>query len=125
VSDISLGTGVNGKVEHLPINGKDISALVWNEGRWTMEVLYGTSSQGDAVRIAKRIVQYCNSNYLPAPDTKGYVLSSFASGNVNTYVSWNKGEYVFNTIGGAAWNSNLSGGYLSALEMAVQMKAYK
>lgn len=124
VSEVNLGTGISAKIEQLPIQGKQISALIWSEGRWTMEVLYPTNSQGEAVSVAQGIVQYCHSNFLPVPDSKGYLLSSLASGNVNTYVSWNKGQYVFNTSSDGSWNSNLSGGYLSALEMAVSMKPY-
>lgn len=124
VSEVNLGTGISAKTEQLPIQGKQISALVWNEGRWTMEVLYPTNAQGKAVSVAKGIVQYCHSNFLPAPDSKGYVLSSLTSGNVNTYVSWNKGQYVFNSSSEGTWNSNLSGGYLSALQMAVSMQPY-
>ena len=124
-STMNLGSGIQAGVKKAPIQGKNISAIVWNEGRWTMEVLYPTRSQSEAVTIAKNITQYCHSNFLPVPDSKGYVLTNLASGNVTTYVSWNKGQYVFNTNSNGAWNSNLSGGYLSALEMAVSMSSYK
>ena len=123
-STMNLGNGIESQVKKSAIEGKKVSALDWNEGRWTMEVLYPTISQNEGVTIAERIVQYCNSSFLPVPNTKGYVLVNLASGNATTYVSWDKGQYVFNTNSDGAWNSNLSGGYISAIAMAVSTKAY-
>ncbi|SHK61811.1 hypothetical protein [Alicyclobacillus tolerans] len=125
VSTIGLGNGIQAEVKKSPVQGKNVSALVWNEWRWTMQVLYPTSSQSEAITIAKKIVQYCHYKFLPVPDTKGYVLTNLASGYATIYVAWNKGQYVFNTNSNGTWNSNSSGGYLSALEMAVSMTPYK
>ncbi|WDL96016.1 hypothetical protein [Alicyclobacillus sp. ALC3] len=124
MSTLDLGDGIQAKVKRVPAPGKNISALVWTEGRWTMEVQYATNAQSEGVAVAKRIVQYCHANFLPVPHSKGYVLTSLASGIATTYVSWSESQYGFTTTSSGQWNSNLSGGYLSAVEMAVSVTRY-
>lgn len=124
MSTMDLGDGIQARVKRVPSPGKNISALVWTEGRWIMEVQYATNTQTEGVAVAKRIVQYCHADFLPVPHSKGYVLTSLASGIATTYVSWNESQYGFTTTSSGQWNSNLSGGYLSAVEMAVSVTPY-
>jgi hypothetical protein len=131
---ISLGHGITGRLEALTANHGE--ALVWQEGRWNMAVefpasrenqagaVFTASGENMAVAVASRIVAFCHTGYLPPPHLTGWMVAQFKGSNVTTELAWQQHGLSFNTASSGAWDSNLSGGYLSALQMAVSMQPY-
>lgn len=118
---IALGHGITAHIEPMPA-AKSYS-IVWQEGRWAMAVEYSTGQQAVATRVAMQTVSYAHGHFLPAPSLEGWIIEQVGH-SVSTTVAWGQKSLVFQTTSFGPWNSNLSGGWLSALEMAATMRPY-
>jgi len=129
---VTLGYGITGRLEALTAGQGE--ALVWQEGCWNMAVefpacaekSFGTvlAANPEIQAVAARIAAFCHTNYLPVPCATGWVVAQLKGSAVTTDLGWQQHDLDFNTASRGPWDSNLSGGYLSALQMAVSMQPY-
>lgn len=118
---VSLGNGIVGHIEAM--SSTKAYSIVWQEGRWTMAVEYPSGQQAVATRVAMQTVSYAHGHFLPVPSLQGWVIEQVGQ-SVNTTVAWEQKSLAFQTTSLGPWNSNMSGGWLSALEMAATMRSY-
>lgn len=128
-SSISLGYGIVATTGPVANLSSASDAILWKEGRWQMAVLFTQSSYSEATYVAKRIVRYLHSSFMPVPQTKGFAVTTLTPNPADGYkasviASWSEWYLGFYTRSNGPWNSNLSGGYLSALAMAICMRPY-
>jgi hypothetical protein len=77
--------------------------LVWNEGRWLIEVDYptdktrGTKRFPSGMELAKKIVAYLDTHSLPAPHDKGTIKVRDYKDSYRTTVQWQEGKSVYST----------------------------
>lgn len=122
---INLGSGISGtQTQWKDSEGRSITAITWHEGRWRLIVEAPLSQATQAVMVGHHISAYLHTTGLPVPNTQGWVIETFHEQNVTSQVSWNHNDLAFLTSSVGPWNSNLSGGYLSALNMAVHIQKY-
>ena len=119
---VPLGTGITAQLEPLSVAGEEV--LVWQEGRWTFAVEYATANAPEALTGAKSEVAYAHVEYLPAPALYGWVVTQVSTTTAAADAVWERHGLAFATAAEGRWNSNLSGGYLSALMMAVSVRPY-
>ena len=124
-TSINLGSGMVGtQTQWKDSQGQSITAITWQEGRWHLIVEAPVSQTAKAVTVGHRISAYLHTMYLPVPSTQGWIIENFQAQKVTSQVSWNHNALTFLTSSVGPWNSNLSGGYLSALNMAAHIQEY-
>jgi hypothetical protein len=124
-ASVNLGDGVVAiQTQWKTVEEKSIDAMTWHEGRWHLSVEAPSSQAAEGVRVAQRINTYLQTTNLPMPSTQGWVVANLNEQIVNTQVSWDHNDLTFLTSSTGPWNSNLSGGYLSALDMAAHIQKY-
>ncbi|MGG4169429.1 hypothetical protein ABEW00_18465 [Rossellomorea vietnamensis] len=95
-TNIDLGHGIKG----LQGGAAGHEYLYWNEGRWLIKVNFPTDPQykidgyDGAEDMAKKVVDYLEKNYLPAPD-KGVITINGFKEHPETVVKWQKGKTVY------------------------------
>ncbi|MCF8564568.1 hypothetical protein LLE49_07395 [Alicyclobacillus tolerans] len=92
---VNLGDGITSKEDA----GLGHQGYQWQEGNWTVEVLYYTGNTG-AKQIAENVVSYLHTHMLPAPNTKGVIIVSSTDPNSttfkpNTTIAWQEGTNVY------------------------------
>ncbi|WP_146038999.1 hypothetical protein [Sulfobacillus sp. hq2] len=87
-----------------------------------LSIEYPSSQVTEGVRVAQHINTYLQTTSLPVPSTQGWVVANLSEQIVNMQVSWDHNALTFLTSSTGPWNSNLSGGYLSALDMATHIQ---
>ena len=115
---INLGNGIMGKVFHIPAkNGSLEDAVIeWREGRWNMQV-HHYNSQVPLVSLAREMVAYLHTAFLPAPDSRGAInVASEGPAYTYTKVAWTKGNNLYQVF------NNVNA--IDALKMAVSMRLY-
>lgn len=96
-TNIDLGHGIKGLQE----GAAGHEYLYWNEGRWLIKVDFPTDPQykidgyEGAEDMAKKVVDYLEKNYLPAPDDKGVITINGFKEHPETVVKWQKGKTVY------------------------------
>ncbi|RIW33238.1 hypothetical protein D3H55_11300 [Bacillus salacetis] len=109
--------------------GHSIQALVegatghqyisWNEGRWLIQMDFPTDSQyayepyPEGVELAKEVVEYLESHYLPAPEDRGMISINGFSDSPETVIQWQKGKSVYEI-------TNNNGKPFKAIDKAVE-----
>jgi hypothetical protein len=120
---INLGSGILGtQTQWKDSEGRSITAITWYEGRWRLIVEAPLSQATKAVMVGHHISAYLHTTDLPVPRTQGWVIENFNEQNITSQVSWDHNDLAFLTSSVGPWNSNLSGGYLSALNMAAHIQ---
>lgn len=77
--------------------------LIWNEGRWLIEVDYptdktrGTKRFPSGMELSKKIVAYLDTHSLPAPHDKGVIKVKDYKDSHETTVQWQEGSTVYST----------------------------
>ncbi|PFA63084.1 hypothetical protein CN378_18795 [Bacillus sp. AFS015802] len=98
-TNIDLGHGIKGLQE----GAAGHEYLSWNEGRWLIKVNFPTDPQyridgyDGAGDMAKKVVDYLEKNYLPAPD-KGVITINGFKEHPETVVKWQEGKTVYTII---------------------------
>ncbi|MCC5800881.1 hypothetical protein [Rossellomorea vietnamensis] len=96
-TNIDLGHGIKGLQE----GAAGHEYLYWNEGRWLIKVDFPTDPQykidgyEGAEDLAKKVVDYLEKNYLPAPDDKGVITIDGFKKHPETVVKWQEGKTVY------------------------------
>lgn len=96
-TNIDLGHGIKGLQE----GAAGHEYLYWNEGRWLIKVDFPTDPQykiegyDGAEDMAKKVVDYLEKNYLPAPEDKGVITINGFKEHPETVVKWQKGKTVY------------------------------
>jgi hypothetical protein len=96
-TNIDLGHGIKGLQE----GAAGHEYLYWNEGRWLIKVNFPTDPQysidgyDGAEDMAKKVVDYLEKNYLPAPEDKGVITINGFKEHPETVVKWQKGKTVY------------------------------
>ncbi|PFG07558.1 hypothetical protein [Bacillus sp. es.034] len=96
-TNINLGHGIKGLQE----GAAGHEYLYWNEGDWLIKVDFPTDPQyridgyDGAEDMAKKVVDYLEKNYLPAPDEKGVITINGFKEHPETVVKWQKGKIVY------------------------------
>jgi hypothetical protein len=96
-TNIDLGHGIKGLQE----GAAGHEYLYWNEGRWLIKVDFPTDPQykidgyEGAEDMAKKVVDYLEKNYLPAPDDKGVITINGFKEHPETVVKWQEGKTVY------------------------------
>ncbi|PSR36474.1 MAG: hypothetical protein C7B44_08820 [Sulfobacillus thermosulfidooxidans] len=122
-ASVTLGDGIVGlQTQWKNVEEKSIDTITWHEGRWHLIVEDPSSQVTEGVRVAQRINTYLQTTSLPVPSTQGWVVANLSEQIVNMQVSWDHNALTFLTASTGPWNSNLSGGYLSALDMATHIQ---
>ncbi|MHB1684566.1 MAG: hypothetical protein ACYCYO_17360 [Bacilli bacterium] len=108
---INLGNGIQGVV----YQSKGSTVIVWREGRWTIE-LGDYFTPAPNVNLARQMVAYLHTHFLPVPDAKGVIMARLHPGGNSSFVEWTHGKTEYDV---ASYQSPLL-----ALEMAVSMRPY-
>ncbi|MFI8684902.1 hypothetical protein [Rossellomorea sp. NPDC077527] len=96
-TNIDLGHGIKGLQE----GAAGHEYLYWNEGRWLIKVnfpldpQYGIDGYDGAEEMAKNVVEYLETNYLPAPEDRGVITINGFKDHPATVVMWQKGKTVY------------------------------
>jgi hypothetical protein len=96
-TNIDLGHGIKGLQE----GAAGHEYLYWNEGRWLIKVNFPTDPQykidgyDGAEDMAKKVVDYLEKNYLPAPEDIGVITINGFKEHPETVVKWQKGKTVY------------------------------
>ncbi|WP_034762164.1 hypothetical protein [Rossellomorea vietnamensis] len=96
-TNIDLGHGIKGLQE----GAAGHEYLYWNEGRWLIKVNFPTDPEyridgyDGAEDMGKKVVDYLEKNYLPAPDEKGVITINGFKEHPETVVQWQKGKTVY------------------------------
>ncbi|UTE78646.1 hypothetical protein [Rossellomorea sp. KS-H15a] len=96
-TNIDLGHGIKGLQE----GGAGHEYLYWNEGDWLIKVNFPTDPEyridgyDGAEDMGKKVVDYLEKNYLPAPDEKGVITINGFKEHPETVVQWQKGKTVY------------------------------
>lgn len=90
---VDLGHGIKGITE----GAAGHSYLSWSEGRWIITIGSATEDQMDNQAIAKKMVNYLENNYLPAPQDQGRIKVSYPSGGKEVHVGiyWQDGNVIY------------------------------
>ena len=107
-----LGYGITGYGE----GAAGTQYFSWEEGNWLFSIRSVSEDQMDNPGIAKKIVDYLEVHYLPAPDDQGVVYIQYPQGGeeVNVDIRWQDGNIVYQL--------RTTRVPLKALEMTVSMK---
>jgi hypothetical protein len=96
-TNIDLGHGIKGLQE----GAAGHEYIYWNEGRWLIKVDFPTDPQykidgyEGAEDMGKKVVDYLEKNYLPAPDDKGVITINGFKEHPETVVKWQEGKTVY------------------------------
>ncbi|MBW3112296.1 hypothetical protein KYJ26_10670 [Bacillus sp. MCCB 382] len=96
-TNIDLGHGIKGLQE----GAAGHEYLYWNEGRWLIKVNFPTDPHyridgyDGAEDMARKVVDYLEKNYLPAPDDKGLITINGFKEHPETVVKWQEGKTVY------------------------------
>ncbi|QHE60550.1 hypothetical protein FHE72_05445 [Rossellomorea vietnamensis] len=96
-TNIELGHGIKGLQE----GAAGHEYLYWNEGRWLIKVDFPTDPQykvdgyEGVEDMAKKVLDYLEKNYLPAPDDKGVITINGFKEHPETVVKWQEGKTVY------------------------------
>lgn len=96
-TNIDLGHGIKGLQE----GAAGHEYLYWNEGDWLIKVDFPTNPQykidgyDGSEEMAKKVVDYLEKNYLPAPDDQGVITINGFKEHPETVVKWQKGKTVY------------------------------
>ncbi|MGG3914263.1 hypothetical protein [Rossellomorea vietnamensis] len=96
-TNVDLGHGIKGLQE----GAAGHEYLSWNEGRWLIKVDFPTDPQykidgyDGAEDMAKKVVDYLEKNYLPAPEEKGVITINGFKEHPETVVKWQEGKTVY------------------------------
>lgn len=88
-----LGYGITGYSE----GAAGTQYFSWEEGNWLFSISSVSEDQMDNPGIAKKIVDYLEDHYLPAPDGQGVVYIQYPQGgeDVNVDIRWQDGNIVY------------------------------
>lgn len=96
-TNIDLGHGV----EALAEGATGHNYVSWNEGKWLIRVnaptdhQFATGKYEDGEKLARTVVDYLETNYLPAPDERGVIeIDDFAE-HPGTVIRWQQGSTVY------------------------------
>lgn len=99
-TNIDLGHDIEG----LQDSGTGHKYITWNEGNWYIGLDYPTDSKyaldkyADQENLAKDIVTYLESHYLPAPEDKGVIKIRGFNDSPQTKIQWQKGKVVYEIV---------------------------
>lgn len=88
-----LGYGITGYGE----GAAGTQYFSWEEGNWLFSISSISEDQMDNPGIAKKIVDYLEDHYLPAPDGQGVVYIQYPQGGeeVNVDIRWQDSNIVY------------------------------
>ncbi|WP_373895282.1 hypothetical protein ACUL41_14395 [Virgibacillus natechei] len=75
--------------------------ISWNEGKWLIRVNaptdpeYATGNYENGEELARTVVDYLETNYLPAPDQCGVIEINDFSDHPGTVIRWQQGSTVY------------------------------
>lgn len=107
-----LGYGITGYM----LAGLGSTHFSWEEGNWLFSITSVAEDKMDNVGIAKKIVDYLEDHYLPAPNDQGIVYIHYPQGGeeVEVDIRWQAGNMIYRLKTARV--------PLDALEMTVLMK---
>lgn len=107
-----LGYGITGYM----LAGLGSTHFSWEEGNWLFSITSVAEDKMDNVGIAKKIVDYLEDHYLPAPNDQGIVYIHYPQGGeeVEVDIRWQAGTMIYRLKTARV--------PLDALEMTVSMK---
>lgn len=86
---LDLGYGITGYQQ----GAAGSTYLNWQEGNWNLSVRGGNDSQQNPQELAKEMVTYLETAYLPAPKTVGQITVDLLANNAT--VSWQVDQIVY------------------------------
>lgn len=96
-TNIDLGHGV----EALAEGAAGHNYVSWNEGKWLIRVNaptdpeFATGKYEDGEELARTVVDYLETNYLPAPDERGVIEIDDFDEHPGTVIRWQQGSTVY------------------------------
>ncbi|MCT1902362.1 hypothetical protein [Oceanobacillus sojae] len=96
-TNIDLGHGVKALSE----GATGHNYVSWNEGKWLIRVNaptdpeLATGNYKDGEELARAVVDYLETNYLPAPDERGVIEIADFDEHPGTVIRWQKGSTVY------------------------------
>jgi hypothetical protein len=96
-TNIDLGHGIKGFQE----GAAGHEYISWNEGRWLIQLDFPTDPQyvidgyEGGSEMAKKVVEYLESHYLPAPHEIGMITINGFKEHPETVVKWQEGKTVY------------------------------
>jgi hypothetical protein len=90
---IDLGHGIKGMAE----GAAGHKYLSWKEGNWILQIRSVTEDQMDDQAIARQMVDYLETHYLPAPHDDGRIKVHYRQGGneVENDIYWEDGERLY------------------------------
>lgn len=96
-TNIDFGHGV----EALAEGATGHNYISWNEGKWLIRVNaptdpeLATGKYEDGEELARTVVDYLETNYLPAPDERGVIEIDDFDEHPGTVIRWQQGSTVY------------------------------
>ncbi len=115
---VDLGNDIVGRIYRFPAEqgGHPENIIEWQEGRWNIQVLH-YNAQTPLVFLARQMVAYLHTHFLPAPDNAGAIqVSSEGPQYTHTKIAWNKDDIVYQVFDRV--------NPLEALKIAVSMRLF-
>lgn len=90
---IDLGHGIKGMAE----GAAGHKYLSWKEGNWILQIRSVSEDQMDDQAIARQMVDYLETHYLPAPHDDGRIKVHYRQGGneVENDIYWEDGERIY------------------------------
>jgi hypothetical protein len=90
---VDLGHGIKGMAE----GAAGHKYLSWKEGNWILQISSVTEDQMDDQAIARQMVDYLETHYLPAPKDDGRIKVQYRQGGnqVENDIYWEDGEKIY------------------------------
>ncbi|WP_368655050.1 hypothetical protein AB4Y30_08510 [Ornithinibacillus sp. 4-3] len=96
-TNIELGYGIKALSE----GATGHQYISWNEGKWMIRVNaptdpeYATGNYENGEELARTVVDYLETNYLPAPDQRGVIDINDFGDHPETVIRWQQGNSVY------------------------------
>jgi hypothetical protein len=96
-TNTDLGHGIQAFVE----GAAGHQYISWNEGRWLIQIdfpsdpIYAYEPYTDGIDLAKKLVDYLETHYLPAPEDKGIISIRCFKDSPQTLIQWQKETDVY------------------------------
>lgn len=88
-----LGYGITGYM----LAGLGSTHFSWEEGNWLFSITSVAEDKIDQEGVAKKVVEYLEDHYLPAPNDQGIVYMQYPQGgeDVNVDIRWQDGNMIY------------------------------
>jgi hypothetical protein len=110
-TQVNLGLGI----KTIFSEGEGHYKYIWYEGRWTV-IFVGWGDTNKGTQVAKNMVSYLHTHYLPAPDQKGVIMVLQPSSSKTPLITQNT---ISRQVGNKVYTLKQTGNPIKALQTVV------